>query len=86
MEIFKVKREVSPCNHHGSPALPLPNSSKANCADASNWSYHDDVDMESDDDKPQPQGRDDSRDEGGIGRAGVTQDEEMLKLAFYTEP
>jgi len=56
----------------------MPNLSKTNSADAMNWSYNDDLEMETDKDKPQPQGGED-KEEGGEGRVGVTHDDEMLE-------
>lgn len=57
------------------PLFTLPNPSKTTCVDASNWSYNDDIDMETDEDEPQ-QGE---GGEGGDETVLMPYDEEIHK-------
>jgi len=73
-------------NHHGHALFPLPNLTKTNCADVSNWVYEDAIDMESDEEEPQPQGGDIGGSGDGYGAEGVARssrtilpDEEMYE-------
>jgi len=65
-------------NHHGGLLFPLPNPTKTNCFDPSNWVYDDDIDMEMDEDEPQAQESNIGGGEGGVGssRAQVIPPEE----------
>jgi len=71
MEMFKMHNGHVFINHHGHALFPLLIPSKTNCADASNWVYEDAIDLKSDEEEPQPQGRDIGRGGGGDGVEGV---------------
>ena len=62
-------------NHYGKLLFSLPNLSKINCVNASNWSYNDDIDIETDEDDPQ---QEEGGDEGGT-TAGMPHDKEIHK-------
>ena len=58
--------------------LFLSQTSTATCVDVTNWSYNDDMDVKTIEDKTQPQGRDEGGKEREDGRIGVIHDDEML--------
>ena len=59
-------------NHHGTPLFPLPNPTNTNYANPSNWTYNNEVDMETDDYEPSPKGGNVRGDKGGVGSSGAT--------------
>ncbi|KAJ8423421.1 hypothetical protein Cgig2_032671 [Carnegiea gigantea] len=84
IEMFKMQGNRVFINHHGHALFPLSNPTKTNCADSSNWVYEDAIDMESDEEEPQPQEGDIGGGGGGIeGVAGsfgaIPPDEQMYE-------
>ncbi|KAJ8429038.1 hypothetical protein Cgig2_016943 [Carnegiea gigantea] len=71
MEMFKIQGGCVCIKLHGHALFPLLNPTKTNCMDASNWVYEDAIDMESDEEEPQPQGGDIGGGGGGDGVEGV---------------
>ena len=54
MEFFKVEGGRVFVNHCGAPLFPLPNSYKPTCVDPSWCIYDDEIDVNIDEDEPQP--------------------------------
>jgi len=72
MKSFKMEGGHVFVNHRDTPLFPLLNPIKTNYANPSNWSHNNDVDIESDNDEPPPQGGNIGGGHGGVGSSRAT--------------